>query len=221
MIMRRGGSFLFALLALAALAWSAAAPGRADQPHPTPAEKAAMVAEAQSHPPKGGEPPIFTPVRIDLLLWTLAVFLLLLFILTRYAWRPMLEGLQRRDETIRGALDEAQRARDEAQRTRAELGQQLARANEQVRATLDEGRRAAERTTHEMTSKARAEIQAERERLHREIESARDQALEQISGQTAHLASLVVGKAIRRQLNLSPQEQRQLVEEALARGKAR
>jgi F-type H+-transporting ATPase subunit b len=206
MTMRRSKFFFFALVALAALVGPAAAPARADEPHTAAVEKAE----------KGGQPEIFTPVRIDLGIWTLVVFLLLFFILARYAWGPMLEGLKRREETIRGALDDAQRTRDEAQRIRTELEQQLARANDQVRAILDEGRRAAERTTQEMTSKARAEIQAERERLHREIELARDQALQQIWGQTAHLATLAASKAIRRQLTLNPEDQRRLVDEALA-----
>ena len=205
--MRRSKFFFFALVALAALVGPAAAPARADEPHTNAGEVVKKTPD---------EPPIFTPVRIDLGIWTLVVFLLLFFILAKYAWGPMLEGLKRREETIRGALDDAQRTRDEAQRIRAELEQQLARANEQVRAILDEGRRAAERTTQEMTSKARAEIQAERERLHREIELARDQALQQIWGQTAHLATLAASKAIRRQLTLNPDDQRRLVEEALA-----
>src|SRR4051794_37392252 len=111
--MRCGRLFLFTLIALAALAWSA--PARDEAPHAAPDA-------AHPHPgEKPAEPPIFTPVRIDLGIWTLVVFLLLFFILAKYAWGPMLEGLKRREETIRGALDDAQRARDEAQRVHAEL----------------------------------------------------------------------------------------------------
>jgi F-type H+-transporting ATPase subunit b len=214
--MRRGRRSLFVLITLAALLWAARAVAAADEPHLTPGQKAAIAGEAQEHPPaeKAGEPPIFTPVRIDLGVWTLVVFLLLFFILAKYAWGPMLEGLQRREQTIRGALEDAQRARDEAQRVRAELEQQLARANEQVRDIIEEGRRAAERTHEEMTSKARAEIQAERERAHREIELATDQARHELASQTIHLATLVASKALRRQVSLD--DQRQLVEEALA-----
>jgi F0F1-type ATP synthase membrane subunit b/b' len=61
---------------------------------------------------------------------------------------------------------------------------------------------------------ARQEIQAERERLHREMELARDQALRQIWGQGAQLAALISAKVIRRQL--TPDDHRQLVDEALA-----
>src|SRR5262249_12820133 len=92
----------------------------------------------------------------------------------------------------------------------------LARANEQARAIIEEGRRAAERTTQEMTDKARAEIQAEKERAHREIQLAADQARQELSGQTIRLAVLAASKAIRRELTLNPDDHRRLVEEARA-----
>jgi F-type H+-transporting ATPase subunit b len=209
--MRRSKLFPFALLALAALVWSAAAPAGARQAHPAAGEKAKTEGESGDHPKAEHDS---SAIRIDLGIWTLVVFLLLFFILARYAWGPMLEGLRRREETIRGALDDARRTRDEAQRVRAELEQQLARANEQVRAILDEGHRAAERTQQDMISKARAEIQAEQERLHREVELARVQALQQIWAQAARLATRVASEAIRRRLGSD--DQRQLVEEALA-----
>ena len=67
---------------------------------------------AKDHAPAGGghghaeqkEVPIFTPVRLDLAVWTLVVFLLLLFVLTKYAWNPMLEGLKKREGQIRAAI---------------------------------------------------------------------------------------------------------------------
>ena len=64
-----------------------------------------------------------------------------------------------------------------------------------------------------MIAKARAEIQAERERLRREIEMARDQALQELWKQAADLATMISAKAIRRQL--SAEDHRRLVDEAL------
>jgi F-type H+-transporting ATPase subunit b len=83
-----------------------------------------------------------------------------------------------------------------------------------VRQLLDEGRRAAQRQHDEMMAQARAEIQGERDRLHREINMARDQALQQLWAQAADLATLVSSKAIRR--HLTPDDHRRLVDEALA-----
>src|SRR5262249_53079944 len=151
---------------------------------------------------------------LDLGLWSLVVFVLLLIVLGKYAWGPMLHGLQRREQNIRNAIEESQKTREEAQKLRAQFEQQLAKAHDNVRDILDEGRRAAQQLTEEMTSKARADIQAEQERRRREIEMAKDQALQELWNQSAQLATLISAKAIRRQLN--EEDHRRLVDDALA-----
>jgi F-type H+-transporting ATPase subunit b len=151
---------------------------------------------------------------IDLAFFTIIVFLVLLFVLGKFAWKPMLEGLQKREENIRAALEDAQRARDEAQRVREQLHAEMNQASEKVREMMDAARRDAERSTNDMIAKTRAEIQTERERLRREIDLAKDQALQQIWSQTAQLATLVSAKAIRRQLNV--EDHRRLVDDAIA-----
>src|SRR5262249_36194547 len=78
---------------------------------------------------------------LDLALWTVVVFLLLLFVLKKYAWKPMLEGLQKREENIRAALEEAQRARDEAQKVREQLQAEMNQAAQKVRDMMDAARR--------------------------------------------------------------------------------
>lgn len=159
------------------------------------------------------ENPILSP-RFDLGIWTIVVFVLLLLVLRRLAWGPMLEGLQKREQNIRAAREDAERAREEAQRLRGELQAEMDRAAEKVRDILDEARRDAQRSTDDMLARARVEIQKERERLHREISMARDQALQEIWNQTAQLATLVSAKAIRREL--TPDDHRRLVDDAIA-----
>jgi F-type H+-transporting ATPase subunit b len=160
------------------------------------------------------KPPSFLELRWDLGLWTVAVFLLLVFILGKYAWKPMLEGLQKREETIRSQLDEARQANEDAKKLRGQLQQESDLAQEKVRQLLDEGRRDAEQAKEEMLAKTRSEIQAERDRLRREIDLARDQALQDIWRQAADLATLISAKTIRRQLNAD--DHRRLVDEAIA-----
>ena len=161
----------------------------------------------------GGKPGIFG-WALDLAIWTIVVFLILLWVLSRYAWKPMLEGLQRREDSIRSALDEAQRAREEAKTLQARFEAEMNRAQEKVREVMDEARRDAQGLRDEMVAKAKSEIQTERDRLRHEIEMARDQALAQLWNQTAQLATLISAKAIGRQLDV--EDHRQLVDEAIA-----
>lgn len=152
--------------------------------------------------------------RFDLGIWTIVVFVLLLVVLWKFAWGPMLEGLQNREKSIQGALDDARKTQEEAQKLREQFQLEIAKANERVRDLLDEGRKDAERVTAEMMGKAKADIQSERDRLQREMKAAHDQALQDLWAQTAQLASLVSAKAIRREL--TPEDHRRFVDEALA-----
>lgn len=200
---------LVALLALALTAPSGAPQARAQEPEPVPEKPLERSGGTRVDVPEG----IFKG-STDLGIWTLVVFGLLVFILGRYAWKPMLDGLKRREDSIRAAAEDAQRARDEAQQLRNQLQQEAARSEAKVQAMIDEGRRNAQRTADEMIAQAKADAQAERERLHREITTARDQALQDIWNQAATLAAAVSTKAIRREL--TPEDHRRLVEEALA-----
>jgi F-type H+-transporting ATPase subunit b len=151
---------------------------------------------------------------LDLAIWTVVVFLLLLFVLGKFAWKPLIEGLDRREQAIHSAMREAQAARDEAARLREQLQAEMNKAQEAVRGLMDEARRNAEAMSAELVARGKADVAAERDRLHRELQIARDQALQQIWGQAAQLATLISAKAVRRQLN--EDDHRRLLDEALA-----
>ena len=151
---------------------------------------------------------------LDLGIWTLVVFLVLLWVLSRFAWKPMLQGLEHRESTIRTELEQAQHERQEAQALNESWKDEMAKAQDQVRALLDEARRSGQHAAEELLNKAKADAQAERERGRREISLATDQALQQIAAQTANLAALVSSKALRREM--TPDDHRRLVDEALA-----
>jgi F-type H+-transporting ATPase subunit b len=150
---------------------------------------------------------------LDLGIWTIIVFVLLLLVLRRFAWGPMLDALHQREQYIRTAREEAERSREEAQRLRAQFQAEMDRAAEKVRDLMDQARRDAQHAADDMLARARADVQKERERLHREVGIARDQALQEIWNQTAQLATLISAKAVRRQLNSD--DHRRLVDEAI------
>jgi F-type H+-transporting ATPase subunit b len=158
----------------------------------------------------------------DLGFYTLIVFGLLFCVLKFFplpgagksAWDLMIEGLRNRESTIHRAITEAEQARAETQEMRKQLEAELAKANEKVAGILDQARRSAEQVKEEMLNKARSDIQAERERGRREIEMARDQALQEIWNQQASLAVAVSAGVLRREMK--PEDQRRLVDEALA-----
>ncbi len=161
----------------------------------------------------GGEKGMFDRA-LDLGIWTLLVFLILLFILSRYAWKPMLEGLTKREHDIAAAVEESKKAREEAAALRQQVADDRQRANDEARSLIDEARKAAEQLAVDRKVRADADIAQDRERLRREITVAKDQALKEMWSQAAQLATVVASKIVRRQLN--PDDQRVLVDEALS-----
>jgi F-type H+-transporting ATPase subunit b len=194
----------------------AVAPGAVRAAQPDEQGAAGHKDADKAHPGTGAAGEDKNPLApvLDLTIWTSIVFLLMLAILYWLAWKPLLQALKHREDNIRTALEEAQQARAESQRLREQFEAERAAANEQVRRMLDEGRRDADRLREEITSQARTEIQAERGRLLREIETAKDQALAQIAERGADLATVISSKLLKRQVNLD--DHRRLVDEAMA-----
>jgi F-type H+-transporting ATPase subunit b len=173
-----------------------------------------LVLAAEDHGGSGTQQTIFTPPRLDLTIWTLVVFAVLLWVLKKMAWKPMLDGLQARESRIRGALDEAHTARDEAQNLREQLRVEMGKIQDKMREMLDEARRDGQHTKDRLLAEGKAELQGERDRSLREIAREREQAVQELWKQTAQLATLVSAKAIGRSLNEA--DHRGLIDEAVA-----
>ncbi len=162
------------------------------------------------------EKPLPNPldIKADLGLWALVIFLALVFILQKYAWGPMLQGLQKREATIRDSVEEAQKARAETLQITAEFKAKMDQAYAEIPKIMEQARRDADAFKEEMRTQTAKDIQAERQRLRREIETARDQALQELWNQAAQLATLISAKAIGR--SLTEADHRRLLDESIA-----
>lgn len=187
-----------------------AVPGRAEKAH---SGEQVELKELNKEAEKAEKKDILDP-RFDLGIWSIVIFVVLLLVLRAYAWGPILGGLQRREQGILGAIKEAEDARAAAQQLRQQLQQEMDHAQDKVREVLEKARRDAQQLAEQMQADARAAAQADRERSLREVEMAKDQAMQQILTQAADLAALMSTKAIRRQM--TPDDHRHLIEEALA-----
>jgi F-type H+-transporting ATPase subunit b len=196
------------LLAVVLLAAPAAPVVAADDAHPAKDDGHGKVDVAKS----------FGLKRWDLGIFTLIVFFALLAILGKFAWGPMMSGLDQREASLRKVHDDAEAARAEAQKAVAEIQARLAKANEEVRAMLDEARKDAQAVKDQMKAEAAADVQAERERIRREIETAKDAALQDIYQQAVMLAALMSSKAVQREL--TPADHTRLLDDALSDLKA-
>lgn len=137
---------------------------------------------------------------VEVSLWTILVFLILMSVLRKYAWAPIRDGLDKREQALAKDKYDAEQARREAALLREQLQAEMARANETIRQMVEKARQDAQQTAAEELARGKAELAAERQRLHREIRIAEDDALNNIWGQSVQLATLISSKAIRKQL---------------------
>lgn len=144
---------------------------------------------------------------------TILVFVLLLVVLKKAAWGPILSGLQAREKGIRDAIEGAEKANADAKAMLAEYTQKVGKAAEEARAIVEEGRRDAEQLKARIVAEGTAEAGRERERALRDIEIARQGALKDVYDQVAVVATEVAGRILGERLD--PAGHRRLVDEAV------
>lgn len=108
----------------------------------------------------------------QLFVWTLALFLLLWFILGRWVWKPMLESFEDRDRRIQESLALAEKLRDEAKSIADTMDIEVVRAQQAVRTTLDQARAEANQEVVELMAKARQEQTDDLSKARADIDSA-------------------------------------------------
>jgi F-type H+-transporting ATPase subunit b len=152
-------------------------------------------------------------LRFDLALATFLVFLLLLGILAKFAWKPIMEGLARREETIASQIAEAKAAAETARKQLAEYERKLAAATEEARAIVGQARHDAETAKDKIVAEAQAAAQKERERAVADISSAKNDALREIAAKSVSTAVALAGNIIRREVK--PEDHERLISESL------
>ena len=148
------------------------------------------------------------------MIWTLVIFLLVVVVLGKFAWGPILEALRGREEFIRSALEEAKADREKAEAALKEYEDRLNEARAEATAIVEEGRRDGEKVKRKVEEEAREEASRMIERAKTEISLATEGAVQELYSRSAALATDMAEKILRREL--SPQDHERLIAESLA-----
>ena len=176
-------------------------------------EHAAAGAPAGEHQSSSEEAANPLQPELPLAIWTLVVFLVLMFVLGRFAWKPLLEALHKRESHLEHVLQDTERARNESEGLLAEHRKQMARAADEVRGTARQGPAGRAGDGRQIVKQAQDEAEAANQRAQRDIASARDQALAEIWQKTADMAVSVAGRVLAKELN--PDDHRRLLDAAI------
>ena len=160
-------------------------------------------------------------VQLDpgLFIWTIVTFLVLLTLLAKFAWGPLLQALESRQNAIRKSLDDAQQARQELERLNQESAQIIRQARVDAEAIVTKSRADAERLREEMKQKARSEADGIVKNAERQIQLETQRALQQIRHEAIDLSVQIASKLLQR--NLTKEDNERLIEDALKQVEAR
>ncbi|HLF13381.1 MAG TPA: F0F1 ATP synthase subunit B [Bacteroidota bacterium] len=150
-----------------------------------------------------------------LIVWTIVTFVLLLLVLRKFAWKPLLKALHDRESSIRGTLEHAENAKAEAGRILEENRRQLARAGEESQKILGEGRALGEKLKQEIVDQANRQSRRMVDQARLEIGRDKDNALAQLRREVATLALQAAGKILNE--TLDEKRHRALIDESLSK----
>ncbi len=156
---------------------------------------------------------MLTP-EIGLVVWTTISFLILLFILGKYAWKPIINALNQREEGIKKALESADEARKEMQNLHADNEKLLAQARVERDAMLKEAREIKDKIVADAKNEAQEQGAKMIAQAKATIESEKKAAVAELKEQVAHLSLEIAEKVVRNEL-ADKDKQLKLVENML------
>ena len=154
-----------------------------------------------------------------LFIWTILTFLALVFLLAKFAWRPLLEALDTRQQGIRKALDDAQTAKRELEQLEQQSVQILRKARADAEAMMVQTRADGDRLREEMRQKAKAEAEGIMRNAERQIQLETGRAIQQIRAEAVDLSVSIASKILQR--NISKEDNERLIADALKQVEAR
>src|SRR6187200_1871723 len=172
-----------------------------------------LAAEAAEHGEEGGGSFLVSP-GLGLMIWTLVLFLITMWVLSKVAFPKIQEALDKRAKAISESIDAAERQRQESDELLAEYRARLAEAREQADDIMARARKAAETAEAEAAAAGKEKREELVEAAKRDIEAETRRSLEQIRQEVADLTVLATERVTRK--SLTPDDQKRLVEEALS-----
>lgn len=148
-----------------------------------------------------------------LFLWTIFTFLVLLGLLARFAWRPLLVMLETRENMIRTALQDAEKATKEFEQLQEKSKQITVKARTEAQSIITESKSRAEKVKDEILQDAKGKASLIIKTAEEQIQAEKKKAIAEIRGEVVELSLSVASKLIQR--NLTSEDSQTLIEESL------
>lgn len=145
--------------------------------------------------------------------WNIANLLILMYLLHRFLYKPVVGVMEERREKIQSDLEGARREKEEAEELRKTYEEKIAGASQEARTIIEEAHRKAREKGDEIVAQAREEARKEQERTRREIKRAQAEARAQLRDEVANVSLLAAGRYLEK--NLSDKEHYALMKKVI------
>lgn len=152
-------------------------------------------------------------VNPGLIFWVVITFVLLLVVLKKMAWGPILKSLDERENLIKDSIDKAEKAQADAEKLLEENKANLAKAEEEAQKIIEQGREYSDKLKAQMLEASKIEAQKMIKEATAEIERKNQEAFNNLKAQVADIAIDAAEKIIR--INLDKEKQTKLINEYL------
>lgn len=152
-------------------------------------------------------------VNPGLMIWTVITFIILLLILKKVAWKPILTALDKRESDIRESLAQAEKAKEDAKKILEENQANLSKAEEESKKIIDQSRAYAETLKEQLIKESKEQAKKIIDDASLEIQRKKDTAFEELKGQIAEIAISAAEKIIRE--SLDTQKSKQVIDKYL------
>ena len=146
-----------------------------------------------------------------LMIWTVISFFILLILLRKFAYKPLVSLMHKREETIRESIEEVKRTREDAEELHERYKKLILEARNEAKKIIDEGKALGEQARKEMVNKANDESAQVVKRAQEQIAFEKERALSKLREQIADLSIMAASKVIDR--SLSKEDHMKLLEE--------
>ena len=140
--------------------------------------------------------------------WMLIIFSIALFILRKFAWKPILNALKDREQSISRALNSAEEAKKEVANLKADNERIIIEAKQEKNIILKEAREMKDKIVAEAREKAAAEAAKSVELAKQQIQAEKDAAINDLKKQVAELSVMIAEKVIRKELNNKTEQEK-------------
>jgi F-type H+-transporting ATPase subunit b len=149
-----------------------------------------------------------TTPAIGTIFWTTIIFGLFFFLLSKFAWKPILNAVKARDEMIKGSLESAERAREEMLKLQSDNEAILKKAREEREDILREARDVRDKLVSEAKGKASVEAEKLIEKARAGIENEKQKALSEIREQVVTLSVEIASKLLGEHLKQTGEQEK-------------